>query len=32
MAVLVIQRMPPMFTTEQYDQVNERLGDEPPKA
>jgi hypothetical protein len=30
MAVLVIQRMQPMFTTEQYDQVNERLGDEPP--
>jgi hypothetical protein len=32
MAVLVIQRMPPMFTTEQYDQVNERLGDEPPEG
>jgi hypothetical protein len=32
MAVLVIQRMPPMFTTEQYDQVNQRLGDEPPNG
>jgi hypothetical protein len=32
MAVLIIQRMAPMFTTEQYDQVNERLGDEPPEG
>ena len=30
MAVLIIQRMPPMFTTEQYEQVNQRLGDEAP--
>jgi hypothetical protein len=32
MAVLVIQWMPPMFTTEQYDQVNQRLGDGRPTA
>jgi hypothetical protein len=32
MAVLIIQRMPPMFTTEQYEQVNQRLGDEPPEG
>jgi hypothetical protein len=32
MAVLIIQRMPPMFTTEQYDEVNKRLGDETPEG
>jgi heme-degrading monooxygenase HmoA len=30
MAVLLIQRMPPMFTTDQYDALNKRMGDEMP--
>ncbi len=30
MRVLIIQRMPPMFTAERYAAVTERLGDEPP--